>query len=1191
MAKRLGIQTKLRLSEPGNQSLLRLQRKCSCGGTCRSCQDDLKLRMWRNPGGAGSADSQAMLRPRVPVGPVDDPFEHEADAAAERVMRMPEPSPASEAAGHSHARAESPGSPGLLPASAAIERKADSATDLDDDDGVMRRKAKPTEAGVAEPEPIEEQDGPTARELTHGGTALPESVRTFFETRFGRDFSGVRVHTGAESHRMNDAISSHAFTYGHHVWLGAGHSVGPSALLAHELAHVVQQTGPARSNVVRSRRNSANPGLRSDSAGAVRRRVTGFWYFEPYDRTGSDTHRIVLPALQRENTGLLEEVPSPISHDGTADFRPPGFADLYLPNPKATVGVWFKGHNDPKNLAPKSGVKRAPTYAEGSKTLRNLDAAPTDVGIADLKPLGEPAHKGVAQVEGYVNGLELVLREVNGPNTIKTQGTWNAKKGYAHPLAGDKPPQGLRIPPEYHVASSGAMQRVVLKTANMLGRASDRVGVRKVDIGNVQGRLVVQEDPQHEGIWNHFWVPNDLPVARFPRELQDLDDRTLQQVILPLTRVPVGMQEKRREGAIARDRSRMIRPKQKGAPTGISVRDPFNYEAWNNSLTAIRKDFNLAEKKPDVIAQAEAIEGTAEAVENLHKAGAGQKLQVPKEAKAIRRLEFWTGPAPGILGKFRKWFGGAFVAVGKVFLWGREKVRAFIRNHQKDHVGSIGGALGAVARVVFKVAKFAIVTMMPEIANRLWESLTTGVKQKLASLIPDNIVELYETKKVEIEGVIEKLQSIASLDVLGWLQPIVEPIETILKQVGEIAAKLRDVKEIISKIKWAMRLINCATAVEGNIAGCVASFFSPLADWLIKKIVERCDVQQTILPHLLQFKLIRNTAPNWIAGKLIHFGRSLLPAGWEGVLAEPYQGDFYTRKEDIPCEEQRTPVQRAMDEIALMFGDDEAKIYALAELMNVLGGDNLNNVKPEQLLEIAALVKLYDISTEQLQAWARDIANVPKDIPDEFRGTVDAMFRSIASGEKASTQFDTSLGGGGGEGAGEGSGGGVGTGKGSGGGAGEGEGAGAGKGGKGQSTGGPTQISVPGSRVTWSAGNPGRVQGATVEIAGGHSASDKVGAKVKLMLVGYWQEQSINTVVSNVDAEVAKVNQVRGKVMSIEYRILQGVTFDVKSTLAAEKKGQPLSCFRLCVSAGRIKRYEFEKPAASETKTIGPVKK
>jgi hypothetical protein len=313
---------------------------------------------------------------------------------------------------------------------------------------------------------------------------------------------------------------------------------------------------------------------------------------------------------------------------------------------------------------------------------------------------------------------------------------------------------------------------------------------------------------------------------------------------------------------------------------------------------------------------------------------------------------------------------------------------------------------------------------------------------------------------------------------------------------------------------------------------------------------------------------------------LIHFGRSLLPAGWEGVLAEPYQGDFYTRKEDIPCEEQRTPVQRAMDEIALMFGDDEAKIYALAELMNVLGGDNLNNVKPEQLLEIAALVKLYDISTEQLQAWARDIANVPKDIPDELRGTMDAMFRSIASGEKAPTQFDTSLGGGGGEGAGEGSGGG-----------GEGKGAGASKGGTGQSTGGPAQINVPGSRVTWSAGNPGRVQGATVEIAGGHSASDKVGAKVKLTLVGYWQDQGINTVVSNVDAEVAKVNQVRGKVMSIEYRILQGVTFDVKSTLAAEKKGQPLSCFRLCVSAGRIKTYEFEKPAASETKTMEPVKK
>lgn len=254
--------------------------------------------MWRNPGRAvrpGSADSQA-ARPNVPVGPADDPFEREADAAAERVMQMPEPHPASEGAGHSHARTEAPGSPVLLPASAGIQRKADPTIDLDDgDDGVMRRKGKAPESGGAEPEPIEEQDGLTARELTQGGTALPGSVRTFFETRFGRDFSGVRVHTGAESHRVNDAISSHAFTYGNHMWLGAGHSVGRSELLAHELAHVVQQTGPAIKRGALAP-NSANPGLPHEPVPVVQQAAGHGIGLQAKPRSG--TH--VLPDL----TGL-----------------------------------------------------------------------------------------------------------------------------------------------------------------------------------------------------------------------------------------------------------------------------------------------------------------------------------------------------------------------------------------------------------------------------------------------------------------------------------------------------------------------------------------------------------------------------------------------------------------------------------------------------------------------------------------------------------------------------------------------------------------------------------------------------------------------------------------------------------------------------------------------------------------------
>jgi hypothetical protein len=67
------------------------------------------------------------------------------------------------------------------------------------------------------------------------------------EPRFGVDFGGVRVHTGAEAAQMSRDLSAQAFTHGQDIYLGAGrYDPGSSAgkrLLAHELTHVIQQTG------------------------------------------------------------------------------------------------------------------------------------------------------------------------------------------------------------------------------------------------------------------------------------------------------------------------------------------------------------------------------------------------------------------------------------------------------------------------------------------------------------------------------------------------------------------------------------------------------------------------------------------------------------------------------------------------------------------------------------------------------------------------------------------------------------------------------------------------------------------------------------------------------------------------------------------------------------------------------------
>ena len=82
-----------------------------------------------------------------------------------------------------------------------------------------------------------------------GGNPLPAAVREFMEPRFEADFGDVRVHTGDQSAQLNRSVSAQAFTLGQDIYLGAGkndlESDQGKQLLAHELTHVVQQTGSA----------------------------------------------------------------------------------------------------------------------------------------------------------------------------------------------------------------------------------------------------------------------------------------------------------------------------------------------------------------------------------------------------------------------------------------------------------------------------------------------------------------------------------------------------------------------------------------------------------------------------------------------------------------------------------------------------------------------------------------------------------------------------------------------------------------------------------------------------------------------------------------------------------------------------------------------------------------------------------
>jgi hypothetical protein len=99
--------------------------------------------------------------------------------------------------------------------------------------------------------PPQDQLAGVQRDLDHattgGGAALPAATQAAMGRAFSADFSSVRVHTGPASDRVASGLGASALTAGQDIVFRAGafrpHTPGGDRLLAHELAHVVQQAG------------------------------------------------------------------------------------------------------------------------------------------------------------------------------------------------------------------------------------------------------------------------------------------------------------------------------------------------------------------------------------------------------------------------------------------------------------------------------------------------------------------------------------------------------------------------------------------------------------------------------------------------------------------------------------------------------------------------------------------------------------------------------------------------------------------------------------------------------------------------------------------------------------------------------------------------------------------------------------
>jgi outer membrane protein OmpA-like peptidoglycan-associated protein len=178
-----------------------------------------------------------VIQAKLKIGQPNDIYEQEADRVADEVMRMPEPSVQRQPEEEEEDLIQTkPLAEQITP---LIQKQME---EEETEEKVLQTKGRTGQTPEVTPE-LESH----IHALRKGGQPLPKSVRAFFGSRIGHDFSRVRIHSSPEAVGMARALNAKAFTTGYDIVFGERQynprTTSGKKLLAHELTHVVQQAG------------------------------------------------------------------------------------------------------------------------------------------------------------------------------------------------------------------------------------------------------------------------------------------------------------------------------------------------------------------------------------------------------------------------------------------------------------------------------------------------------------------------------------------------------------------------------------------------------------------------------------------------------------------------------------------------------------------------------------------------------------------------------------------------------------------------------------------------------------------------------------------------------------------------------------------------------------------------------------
>ena len=282
--------------------------------------------------------------------------------------------------------------------------------------------------------------------LRSPGQPLDARTRTYFEPRFGRDFSHVRVHADQQAADASLSVAARAFTLNEHILFGH-HQYVPDGLagrhlLAHELAHTIQQQAAP-----------ATPTVRRDP-------IPG-WNFKPSD----------FARLQEAGVGIAMAPDSSFFPAKLQENLLKTIAFVLGPAimPPATEGVnavdFFHGHlvikKDPKTADQAQGAEAKALKFQQELAAQRTKALGGEVSYGKGYPLTEknvgkytkavekvlPAFGTVLDEAAKLPGAAIMYHtfEFNQPSDLKAQGKKLAhedpRRHYVTPLDTNQPKQ------------------------------------------------------------------------------------------------------------------------------------------------------------------------------------------------------------------------------------------------------------------------------------------------------------------------------------------------------------------------------------------------------------------------------------------------------------------------------------------------------------------------------------------------------------------------------------------------------------------------------------------------------------------------------------------------------------------------------------------------------------------------------